>query len=91
MKLVYQIDSAGFWIGDIPVKDEIPEGCVSIKPPDGLIRPRFINGGWVEGATTEEINNANPPVIPNETEQLKKRVEELENALLFLMDKVGGI
>lgn len=43
--------------------------------------------GWEEGATQEEIEriHSQSPVM-DRTDQIRKRVEEAENAILMLMD-----
>lgn len=91
---VYRINKNGDYLEPVVTeKDYIPADCVIKRPPDGLYKPSFVSGVWIERATPEEIAALNKPsapseldVLEHENEQLKKRVTEMENAILALMD-----
>ncbi|MFB4260525.1 hypothetical protein ACE106_15385 [Shouchella clausii] len=41
--------------------NEVPRDCTDVKLPYGLLRPRFLDGKWVEGASKEEIEEFTRP------------------------------
>lgn len=50
-------------------------------PPEGIYSPFYFNGvEWI-GSSKEEFEQDNQvePIPPNEIDELKKRIEELEN------------
>ncbi len=50
-------------------------------PPEGIYSPFYYNGfEWI-GSSKEEFeqNNQTEPIPPNEIDELKQRIEELEN------------
>lgn len=57
MKKVLKIDSNGFFIEDVILKDDeiTPNDCIEIFCPDGFFKPRWNGSEWVEGLTQEEI------------------------------------
>ena len=52
-----------------------------IEPPSELYDPRYFDGNEWIGSTKEEWeqNNQEEPIPPNEIDELKQRIEELEN------------
>lgn len=58
------IDINGYYVGFGGSKTELQEGqsLVPFAPPSNLIKPRWINNEWIEGASEEEIAEANTPL-----------------------------
>lgn len=62
MPKAYELDAAGYLIGDIPAQECNASGAPLQPPaywtnqgnPSGLRRPRFVNGQWQHGETAEE-------------------------------------
>jgi hypothetical protein len=54
MKLVYKYDANGFLIDTIEIGlyEAIPENCTELVP--NKVRPRFVNGEWIDGVTELE-------------------------------------
>lgn len=83
MKIVYLLDGTPFIVeinkeGEyVYPKDEYTE----VAPPEGIYQPFYYNGNEWIGSTKEEWeqNNQEEPNPPNEMEELKKRIAELEN------------
>lgn len=84
MKIVYLLDGTPFIVeinkeGEyVYPKDEYTE----VAPPEGIYQPFYYNGNEWIGSTKEEWEQNNQeelPVQPNELEELKQRIEELEN------------
>lgn len=82
---VQKIDENGFLLfgEQLVVEDgeECPEGYIDAPVPEGLLRPRWINGAFVEGATQQEIDERlnQPPAPKSPIQQLEE-----ENAFLAL-------
>lgn len=59
---------------------ELPPNTVIDSFPDGLFRPRFLDGKWSEGATEEEIEEwMRPPERPaTEVELIAQQVTDQE-------------
>lgn len=86
LKTVYKIDENGF-IVDRYVEEVSITKYITTDLPDGLFRPRFVNGIWVENATKEEIDEIiNVPKQPTPEE----RIQRLEDALLLQADTENG-
>lgn len=84
MKIVYLLDGTPFIVeinkeGEyVYPKDEYTE----VAPPEGIYQPFYYNGNEWIGSTKEEWEQNNQeelPAQPNELEELKQRIEELEN------------
>ena len=84
MKIVYLLDGTPFIVeinkeGEyVYPKDEYTE----VAPPEGIYQPFYYNGNEWIGSTKEEWEQNNQeelPSQPNELEELKQRIEELEN------------
>lgn len=76
MRTVYEYDANGFLIDTrvISVKDEIPKNCTELVP--NKIRPRFVNGEWVDGVTVDEKSELlKQPVDP--IEELRRQQTDL--------------
>lgn len=92
MRQVYKIDSQGLYIEPVLLNEGevLPPECVEVKPVNGLYKHKWNGKEWVEGLPVEEVeeikNRPAPLSSKEENEQLKKRVEEAENAILILMD-----
>lgn len=82
LKTVYEVDDSGFLI-DRHVDELATTKYITVDLPNGLFKPRFVNGQWVESATKEEINNiTNQPKQPT----IESRITELENTLLTILE-----
>lgn len=84
MKKVIRIDQDGTFLEDVILEDgqELPESCVDAEVPEGLYKPKFVDGVFVEGLTSEEINAlTNVPTLPTAEE----RLSALEEAMLALI------
>ncbi|MDO7281745.1 hypothetical protein Q5W88_01175 [Shouchella clausii] len=59
---------------------ELPPNTVIDSFPDGLFRPRFLEGKWAEGATEEEIEEWTriPERPPTEVELIAQQVTDQE-------------
>lgn len=96
MKQVYRIDHNGFYVEPVILEENepIPSDCVEGLPLEGLLKLKWNGEAWEEGATLEEQEAFLSQIQPvselehlkQENQQLKKRVEETENAILQLMD-----
>lgn len=52
----YRIDESGYLVEDVALEDEdVPEDCVTARPPDGYYEPRYVDGEWTEGASEERL------------------------------------
>ncbi|MBX0319741.1 hypothetical protein [Shouchella clausii] len=84
MKYIFKLDEQGYCEDDetllISESDPTPEGYTDVMMPDGLVRARFVNGEWVEGATQEEIDQIlKPPEYePTETQLIAQQVTDNE-------------
>jgi hypothetical protein len=90
MKQVYKIDSSGFYVEPVILKngEKTPSDCVEVMPAS-LYKAKWMNGVWSEGATQEEINEiVNTPQPVSEIEQIKKNQELMQQALDELL--LGG-
>lgn len=79
--LVYKIDSEGFYIEPIFLGeyDDIPSNCVNVEPPDGLFKLKFVDGEWIEGLTSQEIDDyINRPSAPSPEEVMGQQITDSE-------------
>jgi hypothetical protein len=86
MKIVYRIDQNGFFVEEVQINEneEIPSDCVDCDFPQGLYKPRYINGEFVSSLAQEEINaELNAPKPLTEMEQLKKDQTDLVFTLMM--------
>ena len=70
------IDENGLFIEDAFVT-ELTEYTIETPCPGGFYRPKWDGTQWVEGGTAPEPQPATPTA--------EERLNELENAILFLM------
>ena len=85
MREVYRIDEQGFITDPVLVQDgeEVEEGLVDVRVPDGFYKPRFNGSQWEEGLTPEEIENLTNVYTPlTEVERLTE-AETMINILLM--------
>jgi hypothetical protein len=90
MKQVFKIDSNGFYVEPVILQDndKTRSDCVETMPPS-LFKAKFLDGAWVEGATTSEITDLkNVPQPVSELEEIKKNQELMQAALDGLL--LGG-
>lgn len=81
-KTVYEINEQGFLI-ELHVEEVNDTNYIIVDLPNGLFKPRFVNGEWVEGATKEEIDSiVNSPKIPSEMDRLRLEIAR-GNAEMF--------
>lgn len=69
------------------VLDEDKAKLISVDPPQGLFRPRWIGGKWIEGATQEEIDELTKvePSPPTQAEILEQCLADLEIMLAEIL------
>lgn len=79
MKLYRKIDKQGYFIEDVLLQDneEITEDLIETECPQGLYLPKWNGTEWIEGGTAPEHEPPKPTA--------EERLDELENAILFLM------
>jgi hypothetical protein len=85
LKQVFRFDENGYFLEPVILKDNetIPNDCTDGRPPNGLYKPKFVDGAWVHGLTQEEIDAiVNVPKPISETELLKKQVADLQYELM---------
>ncbi|WP_157958563.1 hypothetical protein [Salinicola sp. CPA57] len=61
MKILFEIDNDGYFLGDVIISDNesVPENVIAHRPPQPCIKPRWVNGGWIEEAQDKlELINA---------------------------------
>lgn len=91
------IDSEGFIVEPVVINDTdvLQAKYVKEPVPDGIYKPRWANGAWVEGADAAYIQAEDSRTtgdIPEleqlraENEELKTRLESSEMAIITLMD-----
>lgn len=59
MQVFSRLNRDGYFVEDV-IAEEMPEGCVESRPPEGYHRPKW-NGvelRWVEGAAVPEVLSA---------------------------------
>lgn len=104
MRLFRKVDERGLYIEDIlsNESEEVTQDELLIKKPIPedlqLWQPRWNGVEWVEGMSREQIDTLNnvPQSLTLEQEEikmLKKRLDEAENTVVFLLDMnlTGGI
>jgi hypothetical protein len=86
---VHRIDSDGFYIEPVLIEqnDVIEdENIVTVDPPEGLYKPRWLNGEWTEGLSQEEIDAIrNKPQPASEVDDLKQQLADVQIALADIM------
>jgi hypothetical protein len=87
MKQVYRIDSQGYFIEPVTLDpgEPLPPDCVDVEMPDGLYKPRYVNGIFVSSISKEEYVASLPAETPSESEVVGQRIVDLEIRLM-----VGG-
>jgi hypothetical protein len=86
--LYRKIDKDGYFIEDIilneqpfitqeidGVETQVPDPHYIITKPEGLYRPRFVDGAWVEGLTDSEIETLKKP---QRMAEIQARLHELD-------------
>ncbi|WP_027410375.1 hypothetical protein [Anoxybacteroides tepidamans] len=90
IKQVSRVDEAGFFIEPVLVdeKDTLSPDLIKTPVPEGFYKPRWDGTQWVEGMSEEEFNQlkANQPEPSPSSDELKLRVENVEGAVIGLMD-----
>jgi hypothetical protein len=73
--IVYIIDNLGFNLGFNTIEASIEQGLsfVETAPNTDLIKPKWENDTWIEGATPEEIAEAQRLLVPQEVQLWKIR------------------
>lgn len=85
MKKVLKIDPNGYFLEDVLLEDtEItPIDCVEVLCADGLYKPRFVDGEWVEGLTQLEMDVIKARTLQKPTES--ERLAAIEMAITAMM------
>lgn len=86
---VHRVDKDGFYMEPVLIEQNNvieDENIVTIDPPEGLYKPRWLDGEWVEGLTPEEIEEIKKPIpkVPSEIDILGKQLAEKELQILQL-------
>jgi hypothetical protein len=73
--MLYIIDNNGFYLGLNTPKAVEEQGLlfVTIAPPTEFIKAKWNGTLWIEGATQEEIDEANKPIVPDEVQLWRVR------------------
>jgi len=73
--MLYIIDNNGFYLGLNTQKAVDEQGLlfVTIAPPIQLIKAKWNGTLWIEGATQQEIDEANRAKVPNEVQLWRVR------------------
>lgn len=82
MKIVYLLDGTPF-IAELNEEGEYVypnDEWTEVPPPEGIYQPFYYDGNEWIGSTREEweSNQEEAPTPPNEIEELKQRISELE-------------
>ncbi len=94
------VDENGYYTGKMELVEEVIENMASKPMMIGYVRPRFIDGEWVEGATEKEIKEwevANKIDIcpePTTEEKLDKLIaeyNELKSRMINTEEVIMGI
>lgn len=62
-KQYYKINRDGYLI-EIIAAEVNPGGLISVDPPNGLYKPKWVGDKWVNGLTQQEIDELNKPIVP---------------------------
>jgi len=94
--LYRKIDKDGYFIEDIilneqpfitqeidGVETKVPNPHYIITKPEGLYRPRFVDGAWVEGLSEQEIAELKKPQIMSE---ILSELKELDIKTIKFVD-----
>lgn len=89
MRKVIRIDSGGFFVEDVILKqeDETPEDCIEVLCQDGFYRPKwdFDNEEWVEGKSQAELDQMElDRLLTPSLEEIAKAERELETIELLI-------
>lgn len=81
--MVFVFDKNGDYLPDYNGYMELPEGCTVVENmPEGLYKPKLVNGEVVEGLTQEEIdairNAPQPKTLEQELADLKQQLKIAE-------------
>ncbi len=101
MNIYRLIDENALFVEDV-INPQIKEGqeqfFIEAPVPQGFYHPKWNGTEWVEGLTQAQIDELkNQPLEPTPEQQemraLKKRLDEAENTVLFLIDMqmMGGM
>lgn len=100
LKQVYKIDSEGFLLNEIILKEfdkddncfeELEDNIIITPPPQGLIRTyettRWTGTEWISTMTEAEYIATLPQMerVPTETEKLQEKINMLQSALDFII------
>ena len=81
MKSVYNLET-GFFVGNFPI-NELPENSAfaDINYQLQFIVGKWNGTEWIEGATAEEIAEANKPKVPNQARSMNLRLILIQNGI----------
>lgn len=98
---VHRVDKDGFYVEPCLITNSIEEKeaeqdkyIIEVDPSEGLYKPRWLNGEWVEGLTPEEIEEIKKtiPQEPSKIDILGQQLAEKEVQILQLQadnEKMG--
>ena len=84
-KQVYEIDENGYLKNIHVIGDTEDTIHVTVNPPQGLYRAKWIGQEWVEDMTQKEIDelNNNQPLEPSENDVLRDYVLDVDFRLIM--------
>jgi hypothetical protein len=64
-----------------------------VLPSEDLLKPTWNGTEWIEGATAEEIEQANKPIVPETISRMRLKLELFERGILVedIVDTINGI
>lgn len=83
----YKIDGDGFYVETvhIPEPTDLANDFITVRPPQGLYKPKWTGSEWVEGKTEAEfLEDAFLASLNPSSEELAKAGRELEVIELLL-------
>lgn len=90
---IYRIDINGFYIegndGYMYQGDTPPDDYVIDPPPQGFIRPRYVDGEWMDAGEVppEEV----PPTLEERIAQAEQRLELIGSTIEELESRVQAL
>lgn len=79
---VWYINEDGYWTGKRDTVFIVEEGMTDVKMLVGYVKPKLVNGEWIEGATEEEIQEWKDNKIDNCSPKTTEQKLEETNQML---------
>ncbi len=89
---VHRIDENGFYLEPVLIEqgDVVnDENIITVDPPQGLYKPRWVEGEWTEGLSQQEIDELTKPkpLTPSDTDVLGQQLAEKELQIIRLQQE----